>query len=550
MEEISFKYEYSFDTKENSETELYVKRKQGPLFNMTIQIPKNYPLVQPKLKFELLSKQYESTLQDNTYSYCYNYVQGGWRANIKLVDVIEQAEEIIYHSLLKQSRLFFILKMTCIMLNLIFIGVVLMDKDNALLNIVDSKQKNAVYPIYEIIKKSEKFLARMLPSHHGHPGLHKGFDQMNFGLNLLTEHYIFSALYLTVMVVYFYLTISENQLRLKSWYFYFYLCVIAVNPITLTIILNNHIQNLSYMLLVITLIFLSLKEYELSVLSFFASYCFNSNIIKLSFIEMIIIFVLEFVIIGKRAYLLRNKLINAGRAVWLICLFVGLNFIIYMELESDAFSMFFLSILNNIKLNIWFSCVTAIAITPLIYLAYIRKEIRDEFYMDYISLLLLLNHVLHDSEVSYPQHNFAMFLSNTVIIAHKTNMVNFCVLVPKIIITIFSLEKHIIIIGITFFAQMVNLLVFSYRNMLYLSRNKVDVIEVGKLSVRERFCQMCYLLVNSYWRIFINVVFVFYLVSVIGQIHILADLVLIVYIGVINPCAMIFVEEHKKMKSK
>lgn len=547
MESLSYKYHFNYKEVENESYEITIERKQFSVFLLTFLIKKNYPLSEPEVKFNLLSHHHESILQQNTYKRCSSFLPRHWTPSTKLVDIIVDVETAVYKSLIMRNQLYDLSLYSCLITSAIFIIVAYFDKSNGLSKIKDNIDEGQIYPFYIIIKKFERTIATYLAQLSAKKYLQGMGSDVNYELG--ADHIIFNILYFAALAIFFMVSISEKRFRMNKKYFLIYLFLTLVNPVTIAIIATNHLRNFSYIMLAASVLFLSIREYEISLLSFISSYCLNVDMLRVSFVEFIVLFVLVLTVNAEFTYGIVGRIKKYMYNLWLIGLFVFINWLINVELDLADKSAFMRSIMKNLLENLTYSPFVLLSLSNLLYYIYKQKKFDEKLYVDFIVLAVIVNGFLNNTNHLLVEHTFAIFLLNLKLITQKTNYVTLAVCSSKIVTTILLLEKDYAINIATLVVQAFTISFLIYRNKLFVKNERQYSVTERKLTKYEQICEVCWKSIEYYGKTIAVLVVCINAIGFLIKLDKLGDATLIVYFAILRPMAKIFNMKMRKVKN-
>lgn len=546
MESLAYKYHFKYEELESGSYEITVERKEFSVFRLTIRIQKNYPLSEPELSFELLSPHHESLLRQKEYQRCSRFMPDHWTPATRLIDVILKTETTIYRSLIMKNQLYDIVLHACLMANVVFLAVAYFDSANGLSQIKDHITPNELYPFYVIMKKIETAVINYVAQ----IGTRRYMNAVSadYTYELGAENAIFNVLYFGGMIVFFAVSISEKRFRMNRKYFLIYLFLTLVNPLTITVLLTNHLRNFSYALLAASVIFLSLKEFEIAIAGFISSYCFNLDMLRVLSIEFCVLFALVVTMNKSRVFGMYDRLKCYFYGLWLLALFLGLNSLLVYELGPEDGARFLASVRTNLLQNLRYSPFVLAVLSPLLYLIYKKREFNEKLHTDFIVLTILINGVLGNSNHLLVEHTFAVFLLSLLIITQKQNPLAFAVCLSKIVTTSLLIEKHYLIKLATLLVQGFTVSYLYYRNRLLLTGDDKTVLVERKLTLLGKIYKGCWELINKYGKVLAVVVLCLNVGGLFLQKDVFGDLALITYFALLRPLAKVHEIEMKKLK--
>lgn len=447
-----------------------------------------------------------------------------------------------------KNQLYDIVLYSCLIVNVLFLIIAFFDKSTGLFKIKDNIDPNQTYPFYILVKRLEKAVVNYIAQIGSKKYMHNLGDEVTYELGI--ENGSFNILYYTAILVFFVISISEKRFRMNRKYFLLYLFLTLVNPVTITIIGTNHLRNFSYILLTAAVIFLSIREFEISIISFISSYCINVDMLRVSFIEFLALFALVYFVSNQRVFSLLDRIKTYGYSLWLVGLFLGLNTLVVYELDHNDRQSFMRSMYLNILNNNKYSSVVLVCLFNLYYLIYRKKRFDEKLFVDFIVLNILVNGLLKNTNHLLVEHTFAIFLLNLFMITHRSNPVSFTICFAKIISTILIIEQDYTVKIATLVVQSFTVTFLFYRNKLLLTGDEVIPQEVKKLNLYETICKHCWTTLNHYGNIMAVVIV---LVNVIGfflKNDKFGDIALVVYFAFVSPMAKIFELSTKKVKKE
>ena len=457
--------------KEKSEKDILINiwKKNINIFKLTIKISSNYPLIEPEIKFKIISKDYNSIFIEDKYLVSSYYLGKQWKPLYKLSEIILKADNVIKKSLHSNNEFSLnIMKIFFLVGNLLFILFVILNKKSDIF--YQSGNINEENPIYIVFLKFKNKITNHFKIHSF--GDHEDSHVFNILEAVFRESYIFNVFYFLIIYIFFYLINTKKSFRLKNSTFYTNILLIISNPISIDIFTNHHPENLGLIFYFLSFILIIQKEYEISILCYFFSHIFFSFLINLTFLSYFFTLIISILLKNKNNFMFLAKIKNVFKLLFAFIIYFGFFLFFKYELQDSEFETFFNNFRKNIYENIF--SIRLIFLIPLIYSIKISRNLSEfQYYNVAISALILYSINQSRNLEQKIILNFISFLLNIFLtIKLKNNNKELFFYFFIILSSDLLLEKTLRFKVLTISVQIINFAFLFFRNYTFLKNHK------------------------------------------------------------------------------
>ena len=525
--------------KENSEKDILLKlwKKEEKIFKITIKISSNYPLIEPEIKFKIISKDYTSIFIEDKYLASSYYLGKDWKPLYKLSDIILKADKVIKKSLhIYNKKSLNLMKIIFLVGNLLFILFVILNKKSDIFYQTGNiKEEN---PIYIIFLKLKDKIRNHYKIHSF--GDHEESPVIKFIEMVFKESYVFNLFYFVIIYIFFYLINTKKSFRLKNSTFHTNVFLIISNPISIDIFTNHHAENLGMIFYFLSFILIIQKEYEISIIFFFLSHMFFSYLVRLTFMPFFITLAMSVILKNRNNFIFLSKVKNYFRLLFSIVLYFGLFVFFKFELQEFEFEIFFNFFKKYFYDNIF--SFKLIFLMPIFYSIKISKNLSDfQYYNLAISTLILYSINQKRNLEQKIILNFISFLLNIFLtIKLKNNNKELFFYFFIIVSSDLLLEKTLNFKILTISVQIINFAFLFFRNFSFLKIGKNKNFHNLKYFIKnilnfEKFIKIGNIISRTIKPFFKVIIFVSMFILVLFKWNNMILLILFIYLAIILP---------------